>query len=121
MKYEASGVVKEVCATQTFPSGFKKREAVIDIAEQGSKWPNEIPFQVVKDRCSILDGFTKGDSVKVTFALNGRSFTGKGRVQRFVDVKILGIEKVASQAGAPVEAISSSGETCDGGDDDMPF
>lgn len=121
MKYEAVGIVKEVGTTQTFPSGFSKREAVIDIAGNGSKWANEIPFQVIKDKCSLLDGFSKGDNVKVTFVLNGRSYEGKKGLQRFVDVKILSLEKISANTGSHIEASDNVGEPCCGGDDELPF
>lgn len=121
MKYEAVGIVKEVGMTQNFPSGFSKREAVIDISDTGAKWPNEIPFQVIKDKCSLLDGFSKGDKVKVTFVLNGRSYEGKKGMQRFVDVKIISLEKVCANTGSHIGASDNVGEPCCGGDDELPF
>lgn len=126
MTYEAKGVVKEVGQTRTFPSGFSKREIVVDTAERGSKYPNEVPFQAVKDRCGLLDGFRRGDEVSVTFAVDGRSFDGDRGLRRFVDLKVIKIAKACGAAGssAPDIPLSAQCGYRDGQvetDDGMPF
>lgn len=118
MTHEVKGVVKEVGQTMTFPSGFSKREIVVDIAEKGSKYPNEVPFQAKKDRCGILDGFRRGDEVAVKFAIDGRSYDGDKGLRRFVDVTVISISKVGSSAGANA-AGDSGDDVCP--DDGMPF
>lgn len=99
MTYEAKGVVKGVEITRTFPSGFRKRHIIVDVAGAGSKWPNELPFQAVKEKCEELDGFSIDDRVTVKFTPFGRSFEGKNGVQRFVDLRVVSIEKDAASAG----------------------
>lgn len=126
MTYEARGVVKEVGQERKFPSGFSKREIVVDTAERGSRFPNEIPFTAVKDKCALLDGFRVGDEVSVTFAVDGRSFEGDRGLRRFLDLKVLRIAK-AGQAGgnapSPAQALPMNGVGDDNGQDDggLPF
>lgn len=120
MTYEAKGVVKEVGQTRTFPSGFSKREIVVDTAERGSKYPNEIPFTAVKDKCGLLDGFRVGDEVSVTFAVDGRSFEGDRGLRRFVDVKVIKIAK-SGDAAAPQGFPLPTRDDCGGQDEGMPF
>jgi hypothetical protein len=74
-KYEATGQIKIIEATQSFPSGFQKREFVI--TTDSDKYPQDLKFEVVKDNCGKLDAFQAGDSVTVAFNLRGNEFKGK--------------------------------------------
>ena len=61
--------------TQTFGSGFTKREFVITTGD--SKYPQDIKFEVVKDKCSLLDQFSIGQAVNVSFDIRGNEYNGK--------------------------------------------
>jgi hypothetical protein len=74
-KYEATGQIKIIEATQSFPSGFQKREFVI--TTDSDKYPQDIKFEVVKANCEKLDAFQAGDSVTVAFNLRGNEYNGK--------------------------------------------
>ncbi|HEX5789830.1 MAG TPA: DUF3127 domain-containing protein, partial [Luteolibacter sp.] len=63
--YETSGTIKLISDTQTFPSGFTKREFVVTTTQD--KFPQDLKFEVVKDRCSLLDNFEVGQEVQVNF------------------------------------------------------
>jgi hypothetical protein len=73
--YEASGKIKLISDTQTFPSGFSKREFVVTTAD--SKYPQDLKFEVVKDKCSILDNYKEGQDVQVNFDIRGNEYNGK--------------------------------------------
>lgn len=73
--YEATGKIKLINDTQTFPSGFSKREFVVTTAD--SKYPQDIKFEVVKDKCSMLDGYKAGQDVAVNFDIRGNEYNGK--------------------------------------------
>lgn len=73
--YEASGKIKLINETQTFPSGFSKREFVVTTGD--GKYPQDLKFEVVKDKCSILDGYKEGTDVKVSFDIRGNEYNGK--------------------------------------------
>ena len=73
--YEASGTIKLINDTQTFPSGFTKREFVVTTAHD--KYPQDLKFEVVKDRCAMLDGFEAGQEVQVNFDIRGNEYNGK--------------------------------------------
>lgn len=73
--YEATGKIKLINDTQTFPSGFSKREFVVTTAD--SKYPQDIKFEVVKDKCSILDDYKEGQDVAVNFDIRGNEYNGK--------------------------------------------
>lgn len=130
--YEASGRIKLISDTQTFPSGFTKREFVVTTND---KYPQDLKFEIVKDKCSLLDSFEAGQDVEVTFDIRGNEFNGK----YFVN---LSCWKIQGGAGAPEisrsprsqeparnQAAASSSEPSmndlrkgdDFDDDDVPF
>lgn len=130
--YEAAGKIKLISDTQTFPSGFTKREFVVTTND---KYPQDLKFEIVKDKCSLLDSFEAGQDVEVTFDIRGNEFNGK----YFVN---LSCWKIQGGTGAPEisrsprsqepsrsQAASSSSEPSmndlrkgdDFDDDDVPF
>lgn len=73
--YEASGKIKLISDTQNFPSGFSKREFVVTTAD--SKYPQDLKFEVVKDKCALLDSYKEGQDVVVNFDIRGNEYNGK--------------------------------------------
>ncbi|GAA5122843.1 DUF3127 domain-containing protein [Luteolibacter yonseiensis] len=73
--YEASGKIKLISEVQSFASGFTKREFVVTTAHD--KFPQDLKFEVVKDKCSMLDSFKTGDEVQVNFDIRGNEYNGK--------------------------------------------
>ena len=73
--YEAAGKMKWIGDTQNFPSGFSKREFVVTTAHD--KYPQDLKFEVVKDKCPILDGYSLGADVQVSFDIRGNEYNGK--------------------------------------------
>lgn len=123
--YDYQGVVEEIFDTVTFPSGFTKREIVIgnDI-DSPSRYPNPVKFSFKKDNCALLDGLSKGQRVKVHFAIDGRRWEGPKGVQYFVDLTGLKIEVInadgSSTEPVPAPAVPDVAEA-DVVVDDMPF
>ncbi|MDP6524680.1 MAG: DUF3127 domain-containing protein [Kiritimatiellia bacterium] len=70
-KYEITGKVKVVMDQQTFPSGFTKREFVLTTEED---YPQDVKFECIKDRCSMLDGVNVGDQLTVSFNIRGNEY-----------------------------------------------
>ena len=73
--YESTGKIKLISDTQNFPSGFSKREFVVTTAD--SKYPQDLKFEVVKDKCAILDNYKEGQDVAVNFDIRGNEYNGK--------------------------------------------
>lgn len=73
--YEAVGKIKLISDTQSFPSGFTKREFVVTTAND--KFPQDLKFEIVKDKCSLLDSFHSGQEVQVNFDIRGNEYNGK--------------------------------------------
>ena len=123
--YDYTGVVEDVLETQKFASGFSKRDVIVgnDVDSQ-NKYPNPVKFSFKKDNCSLLDGISKGQRVKVRFAIDGRRWEGAKGVQYFVDLTGLKIETLNSDGTStePVPAPAEPDSSLDVSDvDDMPF
>jgi single-strand DNA-binding protein len=74
MAYEISGTVKVIFETQTFGSGFSKREFVITTRD---KFPQDIKLECLKDKTALLDNLEEGQSVNVQFDVTGREYNGR--------------------------------------------
>ena len=89
---EVTGKVKVIKETETFDSGFTKRDLIVLTQEQ---YPQYISIQFLKDKTSLLDKFKEGDSVSVGINLGGREWTSpKGEVRYFNSITGWKIDKV---------------------------
>jgi hypothetical protein len=57
-----------------FESGFTKREFLVTSDDM---YPQDIKFELLKDKCSLLDAYQVGDGVKVSFNIRGSTWQGK--------------------------------------------
>lgn len=83
------GRIKIIGETQTFDSGFSKRQFVITTDEQ---YPQDLAIDFVKDKCNILDQYNEGDEVEVSINLRGNEYNGK----YYVNLQAWKIAKVSS-------------------------
>ena len=82
-----SGLLHEISDTQTFDSGFTKRNFVLKTDEM---YPQEISMDFLKDKTKLLDLYKVGDKVEVGINLRGNEYNGK----RYVSVNAWKISKV---------------------------
>ena len=108
MSLQLNGTVKAIFGTQTFDSGFAKREFVITTKEQ---YPQDVKFEVVKDKCSLLDGYKVGQSLTVHFNIRGNEYNGK----YYVNLQAWKIEAEQAAPVAPAPVADSDGS------DELPF
>jgi hypothetical protein len=73
--YETRGTLKMIGDIQTFGSGFTKREFVVTTAHD--KYPQDLKFEIVKDKCALLDTFAAGQEVIVNFDIRGNEYQGR--------------------------------------------
>jgi hypothetical protein len=111
---DLTGKIKLINDTQTFDSGFSKREFVVTTAEQ---YPQDIKMEVVKDKCSLLDRFSVGTDVKVSFNLRGNEYNGK----YYVNVQAWKIEPADNVQDSSSPAQASNPEIPRADSDDLPF
>ena len=125
--YEYTGVIEKVLDTQTFASGFSKRDVVMtDDVGTETKWPNHIAFTFKKDAASVLDTVKSGQRAKIRFAIDGRAWTDpkSGKDRYFTDLTGLKLE-VLNADGTSTEPVPVPAEpdipADEGVVDDMPF
>jgi single-stranded DNA-binding protein len=73
--FEIEGTLKVISETQSFASGFTKREFVVEVED--GKYPQMIKFEVVKDKTALLDQLSEGDPVSVAFDIRGNEYNGR--------------------------------------------
>ena len=119
--------------TQNVTDSFRKREFVIEFAEN-PQYPEFVKFELIQANCDQLDGFNAGQEVNVSFNLKGRKWTDpKGEVKYFNSLQAWRLEKVHdveapnnTGSGAPADSNENPPEWLTNSpapsvDDDLPF
>jgi hypothetical protein len=75
MSFEIVGKLYKKFATESKSERFQTRDFVLEIAD--GNFPQLIKFQLVQERCQLLDNYNEGDEIKVHFDLRGREWQGK--------------------------------------------
>ena len=92
---ELQGTVKKIGETQTFASGFQKRELVLLTEEQ---YPQPIQIDFLSDKIDLLNNVSEGETVKVGINIRGREWTNpQGEVKYFNSITGWRIEKVSGE------------------------
>lgn len=104
---EITGKVHEVGETQNVTDTFKKRDLVVEYAEN-VQYPEFIKFEAMQDKCNLLDGLSIGDAVTVSFNLRGRPWTDKAGKTTYFNT--LSIWKISANKSVPNAVSSQEGE-----------
>ena len=125
--FEVVGTLKAKFETQQVSEKYAKREFVI-MTDTTTQYPQAINFQLSQDKCGLLDSYTVGEEMKVSFNLRGREWfnPNKNITQYFNSLEAWRLEKVAagSQAAAPTQAAPvQNASVMPGAEiaDDLPF
>ncbi len=121
---EIKGKVHEVGAVQQVSDSFKKRELIVEYAENPS-YPEYIKFEALQDKTGLLDAIKPGDEVEVSFNLRGRPWTNKDGITSYFNSlviwRITSLNQTAAAPSAPSFAAPSDLNSAAGEDDDLPF
>lgn len=113
MSAEFSGEIIHIGDTQQIKDTFKKRTFVVK--SHMAEYPQEVPFEVVQDKTTLLDGYKVGDTVTVKYELRGRGYTDKnGKPAWFGSINAWRIDKGGMHSPAKVQ-------TSDLPADELPF
>lgn len=74
MAFEVVGKLVKKYEMESKTGSFHTREFVIEIDGRYPEFPS---FQLVQDRCDLIDRFNVGDLITVSFDLRGREWQGK--------------------------------------------
>lgn len=124
MGYKAEGKIEKIFDSETKGASFQVRQFVIEVSE--GQYPQMVAFQLVQDKCSLIDDYSEGDMVEVDFDLRGREWNGKyftnlqawriGRAGESGGQSSSGDSQASNSAPKPAPVTASSDF-----DDDIPF
>jgi hypothetical protein len=123
MSYDFTGKLHRIFDEQQIKDTFRKREFVVEKTD--GQYPNFIKFELIQDRCSLLDAYNEGDEVTVSFDLRGREWQDK----YFTNLHAWRIQGAASGGQAPPAAPAAASMpseeppafAADKSKDDLPF
>lgn len=113
---EIKGKVHEVLPTQQVSDKLKKREIIIEYIEN-PQYPEYLKFEMINDKCALVDNLKPGQDVEVFFNLRGRPWTDKvGKKSYFNSMQLWKVSVLGNSA--PEYAATA---TVTPADDDLPF
>lgn len=111
---EVKGKIVEIFQTQQVTDTFKKREFVLEFAEN-PQYPEFVKFEMIQDKCGLLDGYQVGNEVTISFNLKGRKWNDpKGGVKYFNTLQAWRLQNASTQTQS-----STSSPTSQEGKDQM--
>ena len=121
-----TGKILVINDIQQVSDTFQKRSFVLNYIEN-PQYPEYITFELIQERCSLIDGFQVEQEVEVSFNLRGRKWTNpEGETKYFNSLQAWRIEPLAKESAQPVaqkdtvqQATEEGTSTLDG--DDLPF
>lgn len=98
MSLEVTGKLLVKYETQQVSERFKKREFVMELAEEinGNVYTNYAKMQLVQNKCEILDRFKEGDNIKVSFNIKGNKWERDGKVNFITNLDAWRIESASA-------------------------
>jgi len=120
---KVNGKLLEIQETQQVSDTFRKRMFVLEYADN-PQYVEYISFELIQDRCDLLDGLQQGQNVEVSFNLRGRKWVNpEGVTKYFNSLQAWRIEvagPAASQAPGE-EKLDASNTAAGNEEDDLPF
>lgn len=119
--FEIEGKLLRKYDTENKTQSFQAREFVLEV--QDGNYPQFVKFQLVQDRCNLLDNYQEGEQIKVHFDLRGREWQGK----YFTNLNAWRLEKAAGAPSSPAGAPTGSPDFPSAADEsaednqDLPF
>jgi hypothetical protein len=127
---EAQGVIHSIGQTTEYgDKGFTKREFVIKLTgeHEDEKYPKYVQFELIKDKCAIMDTYQLQMPIKVLFNLQGRLWQGQGKPEKCFNalqawkVESLGAPQQQAPQQQPQSQQPQQGMQPNDFDDDIPF
>ena len=89
MTFELIGTLIEIGQTSTYGKGFRKREFILETQKQNTVQPTQ--FVLTQDKCEMIDSFSLGDTIKVSFDISSRAWTDpkSGITKYFITLEAL--------------------------------
>ena len=69
MSLKVTGEINKIFDTESKTDTFQAREFILEVP---GNYPQLVKFQLVQDRCGIIDNYSEGNTITVHFDLRGR-------------------------------------------------
>ena len=119
---ELQGTINKIGDTQTFASGFQKREMILLTQEQ---YPQPISIEFLQDKCDLLDNVKEGQFATVYINIRGREWESpQGEVKYFNSITGWKIENEPTKVEKPekpINKVEQENPFTDEEDDNLPF
>ena len=116
------GTIKKIGDTQTFASGFQKREMILLTQEQ---YPQPISIEFLQDKCDLLDNVKEDQFATVYINVRGREWADpKGGVKYFNSItgwKIENEPTKVEKSEKQINKVKQENPFADEEDDDLQF
>ncbi len=101
MAFEITGKIIDISPVNQVSDKFRKREFVIENKESGGAavFINYIKFQLIQDKCDLINESFMNEEVKIWFNLKGNKWERDGKINYFTNLDAWKIEKAGSQSG----------------------
>lgn len=117
--FKLTGVIKVIKDEVQVSSSFKKREFVV--TDSSGMYPQDILFELAKDKCDMINAFMEGQEVEVFFNIRGRAWTNpQGEERYFNTLDAWRIENVGSTP-QPSAQPAASAPAATSEEEDLPF
>jgi hypothetical protein len=99
MAFEITGKVIDIAPVNQVSDKFRKREFVIEKKEAGGAavFIDYIKFQLVQDKCDLINESFMNEEIKIWFNLKGNRWERDGKVNYFTNLDAWKIERISSQ------------------------
>jgi hypothetical protein len=101
MAFEVTGKIVDLLPLNQVSDKFRKREFVIEKKEAGGSavFVDYIKFQLVQDKCDLINESFLNEEVRIWFNLKGNKWERDGKINYFTNLDVWKIEKILTEAG----------------------
>lgn len=99
--FTLQGILKAKFAEQQVSEKFKKRDFVV--TDNSTQYPQHVTFQLLQDKCGLIDAYQVGQEIKVSFNIRGREWADpkSGETKYFNTIEAWRIEGTVATPPAP--------------------
>ena len=98
---EIQGKLLEISDTVQIKETFRKRDFVVEYADN-PQYPEYVKFECIQDKCDMLDNYSVGQDVTVSFNLKGRKWVDpQGETKYFNSLQAWRMQPASGASAAP--------------------
>ena len=108
---EVQGKLLEISDTVQIKETFRKRDFVLEYSDN-PQYPEYVKFECIQDKCDMLDNYSVGQDVTVSFNLKGRKWVDpQGETKYFNSLQAWRMQPASGASAAPNDAAAAGSGT----------